>query len=74
MCTNYPTGALADKKALRAVSDDSELEKFRSVCSYCGVGSCSVDSVTKSDRVVAIQPAMDGPANRGLCVLRAICV
>lgn len=63
-----PTGALADKKALRAVNDDSELEKTRSVCSYCGVG-CSVDLVTKSDRVVAIQPAMDGPANQGaLCV------
>ena len=63
-----PTGALADRKALRAVNDVGELETTRSVCPYCGVG-CSVDLVTKSDKLVAIQPAMDGPANQGaLCV------
>ena len=63
-----PTGALADKKALRAADDAEPIEKTRSVCPYCGVG-CSVDLMTKGDRLVGIQPAMDGPANQGaLCV------
>ncbi len=63
-----PTGALADKKALRAAEDSAELNKTRSVCPYCGVG-CSVDLLSKGDRLVGIQPAMDGPANEGaLCV------
>jgi predicted molibdopterin-dependent oxidoreductase YjgC len=63
-----PTGALADKKAMRAEDVPGDFEKTRSVCPYCGVG-CSVDLLTKNDRVVGIQPAMDGPANKGaLCV------
>ena len=42
--------------------------KTRSVCGYCGVG-CSVDIMTKDNRILGIQPAMDGPANEGaLCV------
>ena len=89
-----PTGALADKKALRhaepaypseAVSGlqipptghDSglqipptghDIEKTRTICPYCGVG-CSVDVLTKDEKIVGIHPAMDGPANQGaLCV------
>jgi predicted molibdopterin-dependent oxidoreductase YjgC len=63
-----PTGALADKKALRAADLPEPIEKTRSVCPYCGVG-CSVDLVTKGEKLVGIQPAMDGPANEGaLCV------
>jgi predicted molibdopterin-dependent oxidoreductase YjgC len=63
-----PTGALADRKALRAVDISGEVSKTRTICPYCGVG-CSVDILTKGDRIVAVQPAMDGPANRGaLCV------
>ena len=63
-----PTGALADKKALRAAEIEEPIEKTRSVCPYCGVG-CSVDLMSKGDRLVGIQPAMDGPANEGaLCV------
>ena len=63
-----PTGALADKKALRATELPGEITKTRSVCPYCGVG-CSVDLMTKGDRLVGVQPAMDGPANEGaLCV------
>ncbi len=63
-----PTGALADRKALRAEGQDGELQKTRTICTYCGVG-CSVDLVTQEDRLVAVQPAMDGPANEGaLCV------
>lgn len=46
----------------------SGIHKTRSVCGYCGVG-CAVDILTKDDRIVGIQPAMDGPANEGaLCV------
>ena len=63
-----PTGALADRKAMRGVDLPGELTKTRTICPYCGVG-CSVDIVTKGERVVAVQPAMDGPANEGaLCV------
>ncbi len=47
---------------------NSGVQKTRSVCGYCGVG-CSVDILTKNDRIIGIQPAMDGPANEGaLCV------
>ncbi len=63
-----PTGALADKKALRFAEDPAPVKKTRSVCGYCGVG-CSVDIMTKGGRIVGIQPAFDGPANEGaLCV------
>jgi formate dehydrogenase alpha subunit len=63
-----PTGALADKKALRAKNLPGEIEKTRSICPYCGVG-CSVDILTKKDKLIGIHPAMDGPANQGaLCV------
>lgn len=44
------------------------IHKTRSVCGYCGVG-CALDILTKDDRIVGIQPAMDGPSNLGaLCV------
>ena len=63
-----PTGALADKKALRFAEMPGEVEKTRTICPYCGVG-CSVDLLTKDDTLVGVQPAMDGPANGGaLCV------
>lgn len=63
-----PTGALADKKALRASGEPGKVEKTRTICPYCGVG-CSVDLMTRGERIVGIQPAMDGPANQGaLCV------
>lgn len=63
-----PTGALGDRKAMRAAELPGELEKTRSVCPYCGVG-CQVDLLSKEDRLVGIQPAMDGPANEGaLCI------
>jgi predicted molibdopterin-dependent oxidoreductase YjgC len=63
-----PTGALADKKALRAVGLPGEIKKTRTICAYCGVG-CSVDIMTKEERIVGVQPAMDGPANEGaLCI------
>ncbi len=68
-----PTGALADKKAMRAVpvgavSNRAPLEKTRTICPYCGVG-CSVDILTQDEKIVGVHPAMDGPANQGaLCV------
>ena len=46
----------------------SGIQKTRSVCGYCGVG-CALDIMTKEDRIIGIQPAMDGPSNKGaLCV------
>jgi NADH-quinone oxidoreductase subunit G len=63
-----PTGALGDRKAMRAEEDKAELKKTRTICPYCGVGG-SGDLLTKGDRLVGVQPAMDGPANKGaLCV------
>ncbi|MCB0043972.1 MAG: molybdopterin-dependent oxidoreductase [Caldilineaceae bacterium] len=47
---------------------EAGITKTRSVCGYCGVG-CAVDVMTRDNRIVGIQPAMDGPANEGaLCV------
>src|SRR5829696_10098326 len=47
---------------------DAGVKKTRSVCGYCGVG-CAVDILSKDNRILGIQPAMDGPANLGaLCV------
>jgi predicted molibdopterin-dependent oxidoreductase YjgC len=79
-----PTGALGDKKALRHAEPqkaeisnpdpsgirnlESKIEKTRTICPYCGVG-CSVDMLTKGGKIIGIQPAMDGPANKGaLCI------
>ena len=63
-----PTGALADKKALKHADVPGKIEKTRSICPYCGVG-CSVDLLSKGDKLVGVLPAMDGPANEGaLCV------
>lgn len=63
-----PTGALADKKALRDAATEGEVKKTRTICPYCGVG-CSVDMLSKGDKIVGVQPAMDGPANEGaLCI------
>lgn len=63
-----PTGALADIKALANKDVPGETEKTRTICPYCGVG-CSIDVMTRGDKIVGILPAMDGPANHGaLCV------
>jgi predicted molibdopterin-dependent oxidoreductase YjgC len=63
-----PTGALGDRKAMRSESLPGGTEKTRTVCPYCGVG-CSMDLLTKEDRLVGVQPAIDGPANEGaLCI------
>lgn len=63
-----PTGALADKKAMRHIDTPGEIEKTRTICPYCGVG-CGIDLMTKGDTIIGVQPAMDGPANEGaLCV------
>jgi predicted molibdopterin-dependent oxidoreductase YjgC len=63
-----PTGALADRKALAGAAVPGEIAKTRTICPYCGVG-CSVDILTKNDKIVGVHPAMDGPANLGaLCV------
>jgi predicted molibdopterin-dependent oxidoreductase YjgC len=63
-----PTGALADLKALASKDVPGETQTTRTICPYCGVG-CSVDLMTRGDRVVGVLPAMDGPANHGaLCV------
>jgi predicted molibdopterin-dependent oxidoreductase YjgC len=63
-----PTGALADLKAMSGAHLPGPINKTRTICPYCGVG-CSMDILTKEDKMVGVQPAMDGPANKGaLCI------
>jgi predicted molibdopterin-dependent oxidoreductase YjgC len=63
-----PTGALGDLRAMQNAKVPGEIARTRSICPYCGVG-CSVDILTKGEKIVGVQPAMDGPANEGaLCV------
>ncbi len=63
-----PTGALGDQRALRYQGEPGDLEATRSICPYCGVG-CSLDILTKGEKIVGVRPALDGPANGGaLCV------
>ena len=63
-----PTGALADLKALANKDVPGETVTTRTICPYCGVG-CTVDVMTRGERIVGVLPAMDGPANEGaLCV------
>ena len=46
----------------------SATKTTRTICGYCGVG-CSLDLVTRDNRIIAVHPAFDGPANQGaLCV------
>jgi predicted molibdopterin-dependent oxidoreductase YjgC len=64
---NKPANELASKDML-ALKANHLVKKTRTVCPYCGVG-CSVDIMTKDNRIVGISPAMDGPANKGaLCI------
>ncbi|MYA10020.1 MAG: molybdopterin-dependent oxidoreductase [Gemmatimonadetes bacterium] len=63
-----PTGALGDLKALANKDVPGETETTRTICPYCGVG-CTVDVMSRGDKLVGVLPAMDGPANEGsLCV------
>ncbi len=44
------------------------IRKVRTICGYCGVG-CAVDVLARDNRIIAIHPAWDGPANQGaLCI------
>jgi len=63
-----PTGALADRKSLAFAKLPEAIRKTRSICGYCGVG-CSVDILTKGEKLIGIHPVPDGPANEGaLCI------
>ena len=63
-----PTGALGDLKALANREVPGETKKTRTICTYCGVG-CSIDVLSRGEKVIGVLPAMDGPANNGaLCV------
>jgi formate dehydrogenase alpha subunit len=56
-----PTGAL-DELAFR--QRETLDRTVTTTCSYCGVG-CSLDVHVRDDRVVAVDPALDGPSNKG---------
>lgn len=61
-CVNTcPTSAL-DEEAFRA--KETIDRTVTTTCGYCGVG-CSLEVHVRDERVVAIDPAIDGPANAG---------
>ena len=59
--SSCPTGAL-DEEAFRA--KESIDRDVTTTSGYCGVG-CSLEVHVRGDRVVAIDPALDGPSNVG---------
>jgi predicted molibdopterin-dependent oxidoreductase YjgC len=62
-----PVGALTEKSRIHA-GREWELEKVRTVCSYCGVG-CNIDLNIKDGRIVKVTSPADSPVNQGrLCV------
>ncbi len=60
-----PTAALWPKQAI-GQGRAWELDKVRTVCTYCGVG-CQIELNVdrKRNRIVYVTPAWDGPANHG---------
>ncbi len=61
-CVNTcPTGAL-DESAFRA--KETIDQTVTTTCAYCGVG-CSLEVHVRDDKVVAIDPAEEGPSNVG---------
>lgn len=64
--TVCPVGALVAKSRL-GKGRPWQVEKVRTICSYCGVG-CAVELEVRDGRVIGVLPA-DGPANHNLlCV------
>ncbi|MEW6082756.1 MAG: formate dehydrogenase subunit alpha [Bacillota bacterium] len=64
--TACPVGALVPKMQ-KGQGRPWEIQKVRTVCSYCGVG-CQIYLHVRNGKVVGVSPA-DGPANRELlCV------
>lgn len=62
-----PVGAMIDKKS-RFKGRESEVEKTRTTCSYCGVGCQTVLNVA-GGKVIRVTGADDTPPNKGmLCV------
>jgi formate dehydrogenase major subunit len=60
-----PTGALEDRALLGGPRPEAWT---RTVCPYCAVG-CELEVGTRAGRIVTVEPALDGPANRGhVCV------
>lgn len=60
-----PVGALTPKSKQKFRY--WETKKTRTTCSYCGVG-CQLDLIVKDNKIVEVEPAMDG-VNKGLlCV------
>ncbi len=66
---NAPLAPILPKAEAKAADQTENLiKKTRTICPYCGVG-CSVDILTRDDKILGIHPAMDGPANQGaLCI------
>jgi formate dehydrogenase major subunit len=64
--SNCPVGALVPKPRTWPGAHLVE-RRTRTTCGYCGVG-CSLDLLTRGNKVIGVQPA-NGPANKGLlCV------
>lgn len=60
-----PTGALMEKKKIKF--REWQVKKVKTTCSYCGVG-CQLELKVLNDKVVGVNPVMDGPNEGILCV------
>jgi len=67
-CVAYcPVGALYDKMSI-GKGRPNQVQKVRTVCSYCGVG-CNLDLNVRDGRIVRVTSAPDAPVNgMALCV------
>jgi formate dehydrogenase major subunit len=56
-----PTGAIDEAAFREGLLPDRTV---RTTCAYCGTG-CTLEVLASGDRVLAVEPALDGPVNRG---------
>lgn len=68
-----PTGAISDvfreNLAISIVENTTEIEKTRTVCSYCGVG-CNLEVSTQDNNILSIEAPLDAEVNAGHTCLK----
>ena len=68
-----PTGAISDvfrqQLAKTEAVDSTEIDKIRTVCSYCGVG-CNLEVSVQSNKILSIEAPKDAEVNGGHTCLK----
>lgn len=65
-----PTGAITDVfRQNLAKTDQENIEKVRTVCSYCGVG-CNLEVSVKDNKILSIEAPKDAEVNSGHTCLK----